>query len=78
MNEEENVDYGEEESEECESVIFREKFCKNLAEMKVHAKVHGNYAQILNKLTVIDDMITEEYIKCKSGVQTKISDFFLN
>lgn len=77
INEKEDEDYEEEESEECESVICREKFCKNLAEMKVYAKVHG-HAPILNKLTVIDDMITEEYIKCKSGVQTKISDFFKN
>eukprot|EP00105_Crassostrea_gigas_P001681 XP_011413939.2 PREDICTED: tigger transposable element-derived protein 4-like [Crassostrea gigas] len=57
MNEKEDEDYEEEESEECESVICREKFCKNLAEMKVYAKVHA-HAQILNKLTVIDDMIT--------------------
>lgn len=42
INEKEDEDYEEEESEECESVICQEKFCKNLAEMKVYAKVHGH------------------------------------
>ncbi|XP_061166736.1 tigger transposable element-derived protein 4-like [Saccostrea echinata] len=77
MNEEEEEEQEEEESEEYESVICRQKFCEHVEEMKMYASVHG-HDKILEKLVHIDEMMTEDYIKCKSGVQTKISDFFKN
>ena len=73
--EEDEEEVEDTENEKSESVMSRQEFCECVSKLKRYASVHG-HAGILNKLVDIDDIMTGDYIRCKSGVQTKINDFF--